>query len=257
MPIQLQICATADGVARTAASEIAELIRRKPHAVLGLSSGATPVKTYSELIRANRDGLGFARLTTFNLDEYRGLEAGHCQSYRHFMNHIFFAHTDIRLWNTHIPNGVAVDPKCECRAFEAKIRACGGVDLWLLGMGRNGHIAFNEPGSSPDSRTRLVDLTEDTLATNSRFFAHLDDVPKQALTVGIATICDAKRILLLATGQSKARAIARAVQGPLHPDCPASFLQAHPDCTFILDSEAASGLNLSEISHRSRCATAD
>lgn len=243
MPIQIQICDTADEVARIAASEIAELIRRKPNAVLGLSSGATPVKTYSELIRAHRDGLSFARLTTFNLDEYRGLDGGHCQSYRHFMNRMFFAHVDIRLWNTHIPNGAAVDPQCECRAFEAKIRACGGIDLWLLGMGRNGHIAFNEPGSSPVSRTRLVDLTEDTRATNSRFFAHRDEVPKQALTVGIATICDAKRILLLATGKVKARAIARAVHCPPHPDCPASFLQTHPDCTFILDKEAASELH--------------
>lgn len=243
MPIQIQIRDTADEVARIAASEIAELIRRKPNAVLGLSSGATPVKTYSELIRAHRDGLSFARLTTFNLDEYRGLDGGHCQSYRHFMNRMFFAHVDIRLWNTHIPNGAAVDPQCECRAFEAKIRACGGIDLWLLGMGRNGHIAFNEPGSSPVSRTRLVDLTEATRATNSRFFAHRDEVPKQALTVGIATICDAKRILLLATGKVKARAIARAVHCPPHPDCPASFLQTHPDCTFIFDKEAASELH--------------
>ena len=242
MPIQLHICDTPDKVARTAALEIAELIRRKPDAVLGLASGATPVKTYSELIRANREGLSFARLTTFNLDEYRGLDGDHCQSYRHFMNQMFFAHVDIRLGNTHIPNGIAVDPECECRAFEAKIRACGGIDLWLLGMGRNGHIAFNEPGSPPDSRTRLVDLTEDTRATNSRFFAQPDGVPKQALTVGIATICDAKRILLLATGQRKARAIARAVQALPQLACPASFLQTHPDCTFILDREAASEL---------------
>lgn len=240
MPIQVKICDTPDDVARIAALEIAALIHQKPGAVLGLATGSTPVKTYAELVRMNREGLSFSRLTTFNLDEYWGLDGGHPQSYRHFMNHTFFDGTDIQLWNTHVPNGMAVDAGLECEAFEARIRACGGVDLWLLGIGRNGHIAFNEPGSAPDSRTRLVDLTESTIAANSRFFERVDDVPKQALTAGIATICEARRILLLATGTDKAGAIARAVQGAPHPSCPASFLQTHSDCTFILDREAAS-----------------
>ena len=240
MPIQVQICDTPDDVARAAASEIAALIRQKRDAVLGLATGSTPVRTYAELVRMNREGLSFSRLTTFNLDEYWGLDGRHPQSYRYFMNHTFFAGTDIQLWNTHIPNGMAVDADLECEAFETRIRACGGVDLWLLGIGRNGHIAFNEPGSAPDSRTRLVDLTEITIVANSRFFDRLEDVPKQALTAGIATICEAKRILLLATGKDKARAIARAAQGASHPACPASFLQTHSDCTFILDREAAS-----------------
>ena len=240
MPIQVQICDTPDDVARAAASEIAALIRQKRDAVLGLATGSTPVRTYAELVRMNREGLSFSRLTTFNLDEYWGLDGRHPQSYRYFMNHTFFAGTDIQLWNTHIPNGMAVDADLECEAFETRIRACGGVDLWLLGIGRNGHIAFNEPGSAPDSRTRLVDLTESTIVANSRFFDRLEDVPKQALTAGIATICEAKRILLLATGKDKARAIARAAQGASHPACPASFLQTHSDCTFILDREAAS-----------------
>ena len=226
--------------ARAAASEIAALIRQERDAVLGLATGSTPVRTYAELVRMNREGLSFSRLTTFNLDEYWGLDGRHPQSYRYFMNHTFFAGTDIQLWNTHIPNGMAVDADLECEAFETKIRACGGVDLWLLGIGRNGHIAFNEPGSAPDSRTRLVDLTESTIVANSRFFDRLEDVPKQALTAGIATICEAKRILLLATGKDKARAIARAVHDAQHPACPASFLQTHSDCTFILDREAAS-----------------
>ena len=239
MPIQLQISDTPDDVARAAASEIAGLIRRKPGAVLGLATGSTPVKTYAELRRMNREGLSFSRLTTFNLDEYWGLDGEHPQSYRYFMNHTFFDGTDIQLWNTHVPNGMAVDAGLECEAFETKIRACGGVDLWLLGIGRNGHIAFNEPGSALDSRTRLVDLTESTIAANSRFFERVEDVPKQALTAGIATICEAKRILLLAMGKDKAGAIARAVQGVPHSDCPASFLQTHSDCTFILDREAA------------------
>ncbi len=252
MPIRVHIRDTPDDVAQTAASEIVGLIRQKPDAVLGLATGSTPVRTYSELIRINRAGLSFARLTTFNLDEYRGLDGGHRQSYRHFMNHMFFARTDIQIWNTHILDGATSDPKRECRAFETKIRACGGVDLWLLGLGRNGHIAFNEPGSSPDSRTRLVDLAADTIATNSRFFENLEDVPKQALTVGIATICDAERILLLATGERKARAVARAVQDAPHPTCPASFLQTHPRCTFIVDREAASGLVSTVFNTRSR-----
>ena len=240
MPIQVQICDTPDDVARAAASEIAALIRQKRDAVLGLATGSTPVRTYAELVRMNREGLSFSHLTTFNLDEYWGLDGRHPQSYRYFMNHTFFAGTDIQLWNTHIPNGMAVDADLECEAFETRIRACGGVDLWLLGIGRNGHIAFNEPGSAPDSRTRLVDLTEITIVANSRFFDRLEDVPKQALTAGIATICEAKRILLLATGKDKARAIARAVHDAQHPACPASFLQTHSDCTFILDREAAS-----------------
>ena len=240
MPIQVKICDTPDDVARAAASEIAALIRQRPDAVLGLATGSTPVRAYAELVRMNREGLSFSRLTTFNLDEYWGLDGTHPQSYRYFMNHTFFAGTDIQLWNTHVPNGMAVDAYLECEAFETKIRACGGVDLWLLGIGRNGHIAFNEPGSGSDSRTRLVDLTESTIVANSRFFERIEDVPKQALTAGIATICEAKRILLLATGKDKARAIARAVQDAQHPACPASFLQTHSDCTFILDREAAS-----------------
>ena len=242
MPIQTQICATAEEVARTATNEIVDLIRNKPNAVLGLATGSTPVRTYAELIRINRAGLSFARLTTFNLDEYWGLEDSHNQSYRHFMNHLFFTRTDIQLWNTHMPSGVAADPELECKAFETKIKACGGIDLWLLGIGHNGHIAFNEPGSPPDSRTRMVDLAEGTIAANSRFFRDPDAVPKKALTAGIATICDAKRILLLATGKDKSPAITRAIKDTPHPICPASLLQNHANCTFIIDSEAASGL---------------
>lgn len=241
MPIKTQICDTSDQVAHNAAAEIVDLIVNKPNAVLGLATGSTPVKTYAELIRFNREeSLSFARITTFNLDEYWGLDGEHNQSYRYFMNTLFFLRTDFRLWNTHIPSGVAVDPDRECQAFETKIQACGGVDLWLLGIGHNGHIAFNEPGSSPDSRTRLVDITTETIAANSRFFKNSDDVPKQALTAGIATICDARRILLLATGEGKKKAVKQAIQNPPTSSCPASFLQNHLDCTFILDGEAAS-----------------
>ncbi len=156
------------------------------------------------------------------------------------MNNLFFSRTDLRLWNTHVPNGVAADPDLECQAFETKIRASGGIDLWLLGIGHNGHIAFNEPGSSPDSRTGLVEIAQETIKANSRFFNSAEEVPKQALTAGIATICDARRILLLATGEDKAEAVKQAIQDPPSSTCPASFLQNHPNCTFILDKDAAS-----------------
>ena len=244
MPIQTQIHNTSDDVAQSAAQTIATLIRNKPNAVLGLATGSTPVKTYAELIRFHREeSLSFAKVTTFNLDEYWGLDGDHNQSYRHFMQDLFFNRIDIRTWNTHVPNGKAVDPTLEGDAFEAQIRACGGVDLWLLGIGTNGHIAFNEPGSAPNSRTRQVDLTQETIQANARFFQNTEDVPRTAITAGIATICDAKKILLLATGANKAQAIQHALHDTPSPQCPASFLQSHPNCTFILDKEAASQIN--------------
>ncbi|MFT5367974.1 MAG: glucosamine-6-phosphate deaminase [Candidatus Latescibacterota bacterium] len=241
MPIQTQIFDTSDQVAQSAANTIATLIRNKPDAVIGLATGSTPVKTYAELIGLHRnENLSFAKVTTFNLDEYWGLDGDHNQSYRHFMQNLFFDRIDIRPWNTHVPNGKAVDPALEGEAFEAKIRACGGVDLWLLGIGSNGHIAFNEPGSPPDSRTRQIDLTPETIHANTRFFQNQEDVPRKAITVGIATICDARQVLLLATGEGKSKAIKQALQDPPSSQCPASFLQNHPNCTFMLDKEASS-----------------
>lgn len=240
MPIQTQTCQTPDHVAKQAAQTIASFIRKKPHAVLGLATGSTPVKTYAELIRLHREeNLSFAKTTTINLDEYWGLDGDHDQSYRYFMQEHLFNHIDIRPWNTFVPNGKATDPALEGQAYEAKIRACGGVDLWLLGIGTNGHIAFNEPGSAPDSRTRQVDLTPETIEANARFFESETDVPQKALTVGIATICDARQILLLATGANKAKAIQHATQDTPHTDCPASYLQNHSQCTFLLDTDAA------------------
>lgn len=243
MPINIQSVTSVQAVAQTAAAAIADVLRKKPDAVLGLATGSTPVPTYAELVRLHREeGVRFARATAFNLDEYRGLSGDHAQSYRYFMQHHLFDHVDIRPWNTHVLNGIAADAEAECRAFEMKIQASGGIDVWLIGIGRNGHIAFNEPGSAPDSRTRVIDLLEDTVAANSRFFDDLRDVPRQALTVGVGTICAARRVLLLATGKDKAQAIARAVRGTPDVSCPASFLQRHPDCTFVLDAGAASGL---------------
>lgn len=243
MTVQRVVCGTQADVARRAAAQIAELIAPNPRAVLGLATGSTPEGTYAELVRLHRDeGLRFAQVTTFNLDEYWRLPAQHEQSYRRFMEERLFSAIDIPQDQTHVLDGMAADAAAECAAFEAKITECGGVDLWLLGIGSNGHIAFNEPGSAGDSRTRLVDLTPETIAANSdgRFFDDPADVPRQALTAGIGTIRDARRVLLLATGAGKAPAVTRALDGPIDADCPASWLQDHRDCAFYLDTEAAS-----------------
>lgn len=243
--IKLQICDAADDVATQAAAAFAELIRSRPEAVIGLATGSTPEASYAELARLHLDtGLSFSEVTSFNLDEYWGLGGGHNQSYRYFMNDRLFQHIDIQPSNTHVLNGKARFPELECRSFEDSILAVGGIDLWLLGIGGNGHIAFNEPGSPVDSRTRLVSLSQETIASNSdgRFFSDPADVPRCALSAGIGTIREASALILLATGEKKADVIAAAVEGPFSVDCPASLLQDHADCTFIIDAAAASKL---------------
>eukprot|EP01127_Copromyxa_protea_P009818 TRINITY_DN2342_c0_g1_i2.p1 TRINITY_DN2342_c0_g1~~TRINITY_DN2342_c0_g1_i2.p1 ORF type:complete len:252 (+),score=54.97 TRINITY_DN2342_c0_g1_i2:77-757(+) len=226
---------------------MAETVKANPQAVLGLATGSTPEATYAELARRHKeDNLSFAKVKTFNLDEYWGLDGDHEQSYRHFMNQKLFNHIDIKLWNTHTLNGKASNAELECQAYETKILASGGVDLWLLGVGTNGHIAFNEPGSSVDSKTRMVGLTPATIKANSdgRFFSDAKDVPRCALTAGVATILQSRKLILLATGKHKANAMKQAIHGDFTSEVPASLLQVHPDCTFILDKEAASELNL-------------
>ncbi len=241
--VKVKVCKDAGDVAVQAAQMIAKAIKANPRIVLGLATGSTPEGTYAELAKLNKAKQApFAGVTTFNLDEYWGLDGDHDQSYRHFMNTRLFDKVDVRPWNTHVLDGTADNPMLECQAFETKILAVGGVDLWLLGIGGNGHVAFNEPGSSVDSRTRLVSLTQETIDANSdgRFFKKASDVPRCALSAGIGTIREARSILLLATGEKKARAVADAVDGPFTPDCPASLLQDHPNCTFIVDKAAAS-----------------
>ena len=243
--INLQICETADEVAVEAARVFADIVKEKPNAVIGLATGSTPEQTYEELAKIHKaEGISFADVTSFNLDEYWGLSGDHDQSYRYFMNQQLFSKIDIRPWNTNVLNGSAVNPSLESQAFETKILASGGIDIWLLGIGGNGHIAFNEPGSPVDSRTRLVNLSEETIAANSdgRFFSDPAEVPRCALSAGIGTIREARKLVLLATGEKKADAIRAAVEGPFSPDCPSSLLQDHPDCTFILDRGAASKL---------------
>jgi glucosamine-6-phosphate deaminase len=240
------LCDDATEVAAQTAQLIAGVVRQRAHSVLGLCAGSTPCLTYAKLARMHRDsGLSFSRCRSFSLDEYCGLEDDHPQSFRQFMNTQLFNKIDIPLWRTHMLNGMTKDADKECMAFETLLVSSGGVDCWLLGLGGNGHIAFNEPGSARESRTRPVDLTVATRNANGdgRFFGSPDEVPRKALSVGIATILEARRILLIATGTSKAAAVARAVEGPVSAACPASYLQTHGAVTAIIDRNAASGLD--------------
>ncbi len=220
-----------------------QAIREAPQIVLGLATGGTPVACYQELIRRHREeGLDFSAVTTFNLDEYIGLPPDHPQSFRTFMREQLFDHINIDPERTHVPNGLAEDLTSHAAAYEEAIRQAGGIQLQLLGIGHNGHIAFNEPGASIDSRTRVVQLTDSTIQNNARFFDAVDEVPHEGVTMGIGTILEAKRIVMLATGAGKAEAVQLALQGPIHSDHPASLLRAHSNVTFVLDPTAASKL---------------
>jgi len=230
-------------VSRLAAEMIAGFLKRKPNAVLGLATGSTPLGTYRELIRMHKhEGLDFSKVVTFNLDEYVGLPPAHEQSYRSFMSRSLFAHVNIRMDNTHLPDGMADDITAGCLAYEKKIEEYGGVDVQLLGIGTNGHIAFNEPGSSLASRTRVKTLTQETRTDNSRFFKTMEEVPRYAVTMGIGTIMQARQIILLADKAAKADAIAATVEGPVTAMCPATALQLHPWVTVIVDKAAAAKL---------------
>jgi glucosamine-6-phosphate deaminase len=228
---------------QTAAQMIADLVRAKPDCVLGLATGSTPIPMYKELIRMHREeGLDFSRVTTFNLDEYYPIKPTHNQSYRYFMNHQLFDHINIRNEATHVPDGQTQDLEGDCARYEDMIREAGGIDIQVLGIGSNGHIGFNEPGSAVYSRTRLVVLTERTIQDNSRFFDSLEEVPRFALTMGIGTILDARRSILLANGTHKTEAVARLVEGPITSMCPASALQLQNRATVIVDTDAGAKL---------------
>jgi len=243
------VTGSSDEMSKKAAELFAQRIRSKPTIVLGLATGGTPEKMYSELVRLHReDGLDFSRVITYNLDEYLGISAIHDQSYRYFMNKNLFDHINIPRENTHVLNGMADDPEKECRDYEDAIKKAGGIDLQLLGIGSNGHIAFNEPGSKADSRTGVVNLTENTVKDNARFFEKAADVPGQALSMGNGTIMEAKEIILIADKESKANAIFKAAEGPVTEDVPASLLQNHANCTFILDSAAGAKLKNQKVS---------
>lgn len=216
-------------------------------AVLGLATGSSPLPAYAELIRRHREeGLSFASARAFLLDEYVGLPDEHEQSYHRFIRENFIDHIDLPESAVQSPRGTAEDPVAEARAYDERIREAGGVDLQILGIGSNGHIAFNEPGSSLGSRTRVVGLTRSTIADNSRYFDSPEEVPQRALSQGLGTILEARRIVLTATGENKAAAVAQLVEGGISARWPATVLQMHQDVTVVVDEAAASGLELSE-----------
>ncbi|MDP8233482.1 MAG: glucosamine-6-phosphate deaminase [Candidatus Saelkia tenebricola] len=239
--IQVIVCEDKKDVGFKAFRIFSDAIYSNPETVLGLATGSTPVEMYKQLIALHKEkGFNFSKTASFNLDEYFMLASDHPQSYRYFMNDVLFNHINIDKTRTHVLNGVCKTPQSECQQFEEILfEQYGGVDLQLLGIGSNGHIAFNEPGSTLDSRTRIVDLNQQTKKDNARFFQKQEDVPTQALTMGIGTILEARKIVLLATGENKAEAINDAINGPITPDVPASFLRYHPDCVFIVDKDAA------------------
>jgi glucosamine-6-phosphate deaminase len=239
-------------VGREAARVVANAVRRNPALRLGLATGNTPLKMYQELIRLHREEkLDFSRVVTFNLDEYLGLPPNHPQSFHYFMQQNFFAHVNISPANIHIPDGSIKGNYQEyCASYEEAIRNAGGIDLQILGIGRNGHIGFNEPTSSLGSRTRLKVLSKETIDDNRKFFAADEEIPQCSITMGIGTILEAKRILLLANGSAKAAAIAKAIEGPLSAAVTASALQLHGEVTFIVDREAGAQLKQQEYYQR-------
>ncbi|WP_163848697.1 glucosamine-6-phosphate deaminase [Pseudooceanicola aestuarii] len=243
--MRVLICHDAAAAVARAAQILQDTVAARPEAVLGLATGGTMEPLYALLRARIADGaLDLRQVTTFNLDEYVGLAADHPQSYAATMRRLLFDTAGIGPDRGHLPDGTASDPVTEARAYEAAITAAGGIDLQVLGIGRNGHIGFNEPTSSLGSRTRVKTLTEDTRRANARFFGAQETAPEFAITMGIGTVLDARACLLLATGPEKARPVAAAVEGPLSAACPASALQLHPDATLVLDPAAAADLRL-------------
>ncbi len=237
--MRVVIHSTAEAAGLAAADMIARRVRQRPRTVLGLATGSTPLVVYRELARRHReDGLDFSQVTTFNLDEYVGLPGTHPQSYRYFMEEHLFRHINVRPERTHVPDGRALDFDRHCESYERQISQAGGIDLQLLGIGTDGHIAFNEPGSSLGSRTRVKTLAGQTIRE--------DQVPRMAVTMGVGTILDSRQCLLLALGEHKAEAIRETVEGPVTAQITASALQLHRDVVVILDEAAASLLKRRE-----------
>jgi glucosamine-6-phosphate deaminase len=233
----------AKAVSKEAARHFEEQLERKPASVLGLATGSTPVGLYRELVAlVTADLLDFSRATTFNLDEYVGLAPEHPMSYRSFMRDHLLGHIDLPEESAHLPNGLATDIPAHCAEYEEAIRHAGGIDLQLLGIGSDGHIGFNEPSSSLSSRTRLKTLTARTIADNARFFGSEDAVPRHVITMGVGTIMEARKCIVLATGSGKAHAVAAMVEGPITANVPASILQMHRSCALIIDEAAAAEL---------------
>jgi len=234
-------------MSREAALIVKKELEKKPRLVLGLATGSTPVGLYKELIRMHKEEkLDFSKVVTFNLDEYVGLSPEHSQSYRYFMQENLFDHINIKPGNTHVPDGMAKNLEKHCEDYEKAIKQAGGIDLQVLGIGSDGHVAFNEPVSSLGSRTRVKTLTEGTVKDNSRFFEKMEDVPRFAITMGVGTILEAKQLLLVANGKNKAEAIAAAVEGPICSQITSSVIQLHPLATVVVDEEASSRLKMAD-----------
>lgn len=230
-------------LSQQAAAQVISRLKGNSALNLGLATGSTPTGLYQELIKDHQlNGTSYQQVNTFNLDEYIGVPKKDHHSYHYFMCEKLFEHIDIPLGQTHIPDGTAKDFAKECTRYEQFIHEHGGIDLQVLGIGQNGHIGFNEPGTSFDSRTHIIDLAESTRKANSRFFASLDDVPRQAITMGIATIMDSREIFLLVSGTAKAEALARLMEGEVSEEFPASVLKKHPNVTIFADKEAAAML---------------
>jgi glucosamine-6-phosphate deaminase len=234
---------TAAEAQQEAARILRRQIQRQPASVLGLATGSTPIPVYEHLVKMHERGeLDFSRIVSFNLDEYVGLTPDHLCSYREFMRQHLFGKVNIAPKNIHFPDGLAKDIPAHCAEYEAAIVRAGGIDLQLLGIGRDGHIGFNEPSSSLASRTRIKTLTPQTVKDNAKCFGSPDKVPRHVITMGVGTIMDARHCLLLATGEAKADVVARTAEGPVTADVPASILQMHPACTLVVDEPAAARL---------------
>ena len=229
-------------MSRKAANIISAQVIMKPNCVLGLATGGTPVGTYAQLVDwYNKGDIDFSEVTTVNLDEYRGLPKEHPESYWSFMHRNLFDHVNIDPAHINLPDGTNLDAEAECKRYDEVIRRVGGVDLQLLGIGHDGHIGFNEPHDAFDLGTHCVDLAQETIEANKRFFDGNEDlVPKQAYTMGIKTIMQARKVLVVANGLAKAKAVKAVVSGPVTPECPGSILQMHPDCILVADEEALS-----------------
>jgi glucosamine-6-phosphate deaminase len=246
-PMEVIIKGTYEEMSRVAADEVVRLLNAKPDAVLGFATGSTPLGLYQELARRHREeGLDFSQVRTFNLDEYVGLAPTHPQSYRHFMHENLFNHVNVPQQNIHIPSGTTSNYAAFCDWYEQQIEKCGGIDLQILGIGSDGHVGFNEPGSSLTSRTRLKTLARPTIEDNARFFDRPEDVPIYAITMGVGTILEARELLLVANGEKKAAAIAAAIEGPVTSMITASALQMHPRAKIFLDDAAAGQLKMRE-----------
>jgi glucosamine-6-phosphate deaminase len=231
---------TPEKIAKTVAQEYVALLAEKPNAVLGFATGSTPLDLYAELARLCAEKkISFKDVSTFNLDEYLGLDGTHDQSYRYFMNKNLFEKIDIDIAKTRVPSGINTDPATAAQ-YDKDIEAAGGIELQLLGLGNNGHIGFNEPGTPFGSVTHIVELTDSTRQANKRFFTSIDEVPTHSVTMGIKTVMNARRIILIALGKGKADIVKKFIQGDVTPEVPASVLQLHPNVEVYLDFEAAS-----------------